>query len=449
MRNNLFRAAVGALALLSIPRAEAAPVEARSAAAFVDSVGVNVHWAYGNVYTRRRADLMDRLGELGIRHVRDGAIPAVYPVARALFQKHGIATTFITGKRKGAYPAPLDAAQIPAELNEIKAGALEACAALEGPNEYDIMHDKRETDWAGAVREYQQRLAAAARADAAFRNVPLLAPSLTSLGAYEKLGDLSAYCDAANIHPYRASRHPDTVAWGANGYGDLERWVLPQAARQAPGKPIHATETGYSQGRDDNRYLPEAVDANYTLRLYAEFFRRGITRTFKYEFVDQGPEVARDKEGKLVENRNGEARFGLLANDLRPKPAFLALKNLLAALREDAPPSAAPFAPARLDFSLEGAPADVRSVLLQKRDGDFYLLLWREVASADPDTRVRFDVPAAPVVLVLPAQIRSAAAALPRDTPDWTRREVRDGRLELAVSDALMLVRLSPEAPTK
>lgn len=448
---NVFLRASAVVALIGMPAiglraAQAEPVPARSAAAFVDSVGVNVHWAYGNVYTRRRSELFARLKELGVRHVRDGAIPAVYPAARELFQKHGIATTFITGKRKGGHPAPLDSMLIPTELRELKAGALEACAAIEGPNEYDIMHDARETDWAAAARDYQQKLAAAVRADPDLKKKTLLAPSLTSTEAYRKVGDLSAYCDVANIHPYRSSRHPDTAAWGGDGYGNLERALLPQAAVQAPGKPIQATETGYSQGRGDNRYLPEAVDARYTLRLYTEFFRRGIARTFKYEFVDQGQELTRNKEGALVENRDGEGRFGLIANDLRPKPAFLALKNLLTLLRETppAPGAAAAFRPASLDFTLEGAPADVRSVLLQKRDGDFYLLLWREAPSADPDTRVQFDVPVAPVTLVLPVtSVRSVAVALPENAALWSRREMRDGRLGLAVSDAVMLVRLS------
>src|SRR3712207_7649518 len=43
---------------------------------------------------------------------------------------------------------------------------------------------------------------------ASSRPVPVLAPSLVIPTSYDKLGDVSAYCDFGNTHPYPGGRNP-------------------------------------------------------------------------------------------------------------------------------------------------------------------------------------------------------------------------------------------------
>ena len=103
-----------------------------------------------------------------------------------------------------------------------------------------------------------------------------------------------------------------------------------------------------------------------TCRIFLEYFSRGVARTFAYELVDAGPN-----------QRRPEIRTSaLLRNDLSEKPAFIALRDAIATLADPGPA----FSPESLDYSLGGGQADLRELLLQKRDGSFYLALWRATA---------------------------------------------------------------------
>src|SRR5207244_4299220 len=100
---------------------------------------------------------------------------------------------------------------------------------------------------------------------------------------------------------------------------------------------------------------------------------RAAARTFDYELLDEHPDPPR---------QNIEANFGLLRNDFSEKPAFVALKRLIALLRDPGPS----FKPGSLGYTIKGAPSTLRQVLLQKRDGSFDLAIWNEVSIWDPAT---------------------------------------------------------------
>jgi hypothetical protein len=57
--------------------------------------------------------------------------------------------------------------------------------------------------------------------------------------------------------------------------------------------------------------ISTSAQAKYIPRLFAEYFRNGIARTFVYEFYDEGTNPA-----------DQEQNFGLINNDLTPKPAY-------------------------------------------------------------------------------------------------------------------------------
>jgi len=87
------------------------------------------------------------------------------------------------------------------------------------------------------------------------------------------------------------------------------------------------------------------------------------------ELVDQGTSLT-----------DREQRFGLLRNDWSPKPAYTAMRNLLA-LASDPGPS---FTRHVLAYGLAGAPSDLRQSLVQRRDGSYTLFLWRDDKIWDP-----------------------------------------------------------------
>jgi hypothetical protein len=62
----------------------------------------------------------------------------------------------------------------------------------------------------------------------------------------------------------------------------------------------------------------------------------------------------------------------LLRNDLSEKPSFRAVKNLITILSDKGPS----FGPDTLNYVLNGSIEYIRQILFQKRNGDFYLMVW-------------------------------------------------------------------------
>ncbi len=120
--------------------------------------------------------------------------------------------------------------------------------------------------------------------------------------------------------------------------------------------------------------MPEDVAGVYTPRVLLEHYLRGEKRVYTYELIDEF-----DDPGLT----NPEAHFGLLRRDLSPKPAYTAMKNLLGLLDDPGPA----FTPAPLPVKVTGYPSDGKYVLTQKRNGQYVLLLWRDVSIYDPVTQ--------------------------------------------------------------
>lgn len=353
---------------------------------FVDSIGVNTHWAYTNVYTNNYTVLREKLAESGIRYVRDGANLRVYPRMSDLYDSFGIKTDLITERRKpGPWPQPLDAAQIDEVLNNIKNQTLAAIVAIEAPNEYDGSHGP-DTDWVGNIRNFSMTLYTKAKADEMLKHVPVVGPSLISLEAYEAVGNSDPFMDIGNQHMYQWTYWPSFNGSDANGTRSIT-WFLDKLARlQSPsGKPVQATESGYTNFVDIVG-LSEEADGKYMPRIFAEFFRRGVSRTYKYEFVNQG-----------MPGREG--LYGLLRNDLSEKPSFRAVKNLIHLLADKGPS----FQPTAFNYVLSGSVENLRHILFQKRNGDFYLMVWLEISSWDVGKKTDLYPPSQQVTLTLQA----------------------------------------------
>jgi len=396
---------------------DAAPMAAKSADHFVDSIGVNVH-AHGDYVTHHEI-LKTKLGELGVRYVRDGAHNKAFELGQSFFAAHGIRTCYITGRRVGGYTewkSPLDLSKVPGEIADIKTQGLAHTVAIEGPNEYDLFSDSRETDWPGKLRKYQQAVFEQVKADPDLRRLPVIGPSLTSEGAYISAGSMDAWMDRACVHHYQSWRHPGTGGWGANGYGSIT-WMLTRCvSQQSPaGKPVWNTECGYSRPG-----TPEHIEGIYAPRMFAEFYRRGYEKSFKYELLGD--------------------EWGLLRGDLTERPAFSAVKNLIALLGD---PGAA-FTPGSLDYTFTSSTSDVRQVLLQKRHGVFYLLLWRETSRWNGDTKVESNVAPANVTLDFNQSIARVDVFQPNISTAIQQSFTTPATISLSVPDQILIVRIRP-----
>ncbi len=356
--------------------AAAAPVAASPADSLVGSIGVNVHFDYtGTPYQSDFATVKQRLLELGVRHVRDflsnerpDQVHSLNELAAA-----GIGSDLILGSPD--FPeSVLD--QTIARLKE-----LNGVEAVEGANEYAINGDSARKSKALA---YQKRLYETIKGDPALASLPILGPSLVGKN-WEELGDVSAYLDAGNIHVYPEGNQPQNR---------LET-VIARAPTNSAQKPLWATETGYTNainwtpgGAGENKPISEAAAGVYYPRLLLEYFAHGLVRTYPYELLNDAPDPELDDR---------ESNFGLLRNDLSPKPAFSAVRNLLQLLADPGPG----FAPGTLDYTLADSGTQLHSSLFEKRDGTFYLALWRWKAIWNPDEKVELPVAPQPVQVQL------------------------------------------------
>ena len=361
-----------ALVALAWPAAAyAAPERASSADALAESAGVNVHIGFLTGVYGSFGDWKPKLVALHVRYIRDG-LTAGDPVQHARLNDlaaSGIRADLLMGDPKNRYGnGTLDEL-----LSALKNDVRSAVVSVEGPNEWDTTAGSYPCDpahpelgcWASDLRAYQQELYTKVKADPALAGLAVVGPAF-ALGSRSAVGDLSPWLDYGNMHPYPGNRNPE---WSLDPAGGNQFGL---AAINSGGAPVFATETGYhnalvsNQGHDP---VSERAAGIYAPRLLLDYFAQAsssgqsVKRTFFYELIDQGNNPY-----------DFQSNFGLLRNDLSEKPAYRALQNLLG-LTED---PGTPFAPGSLDYSLDGASSDIRTVLLEKRDGSFWLALWRQ-----------------------------------------------------------------------
>lgn len=355
----------------SVQPAFAAPVPAKSADAFVDSIGVNVHLTYSGTPYEKFEDLIKpKLKELGIRHIRDGAYQD-----EDFFKKiknladTGIKTTLIFS---GNPP------------NEVVATAKKlagAIKAVEGPNESDLeifnfvyKGDK----FPEGTRNYQKEMYAAVKGDPVTKNLPVVLPSMGWGENADKIGKLSAgdYC---NIHSYPNIGQAPTI--------DLDSYFIPHIHNMCSYHlPKWVTETGYHNTISNELGISEQAAGKYIPRLLLGNFKRNIERTYLYELINQGTDLNDD-----------QSNFGLLRFDGSPKPAFTVIKNMTSLLREPG----VKFTPQSLDYETQGDKQGIETVLLQKSNGDYYLIFWQETKSWDNDSKKDITVPSKKITVSL------------------------------------------------
>lgn len=330
----------------------AAPVTAKSADAFVNSIGVNVHLTYDSY---KNKDLIkSKLQELGVRHIRDGA----YQEADFLAQikdlaKHGIKTLLIFS---GNPPQ-----QVVSTAKKLQ-GAIEG---IEGPNESDLEFfnfSYKGQKFPEATRIYQKEIQAALKADPATKNLPVVLPSMGWGENAQKLGYVGNLGNICNLHSY--------VNLGQRPTADIDSYFIPHAKTMCGGSlPKWSTETGYHNATSQDLGISEQAAGKYIPRLLFENFNRNIQRSYLYELIDQGNDPNDD-----------QGRYGLLKNDGSPKPAFTTIKNIISLLFDSSNPN---FQPHSLDYTLSGDKEGVHTTLLQKTNGDFFLILWQDAVSWD------------------------------------------------------------------
>jgi hypothetical protein len=419
-RRPFLRLLLGAVALTAMlpASASAATVAARSAESFVESIGVNTHTYYtDSVYYRSFSTVEQRLRELGIHHIRENLMPERPDQYERLNQlaAAGIKSTLILG-------APEDGRSGLNELTSILSSDLRGSVdAVEGPNEYDLHGD---SSWMSNLAPYQSQLYSAIKSNPALAALPVIGPSLGNTNSDGS--NISGSLDYGNIHSYPNGEAPE----------DNVSRLLSMATDMSGSKPVMATETGYHTALNwtgDHKPVSEAAEATYMPRLFLDYFSRGIVRTFSYELVDEFPNPGNDES---------ESNFGLLHNDLSPKPAFTALKNLTSILADPGPA----FTPAKLAYTVSGDQSGLQQVLLQKSDGSYYLALWRDNSVWNNESLTALSAPEGSVKL----NFGSTPGGVEEYVPNSSSQPLRsiaaaDGAVSVNVGAQVVIVKVSTD----
>ena len=415
----------GACSLAVAPAASADVVKPKSAGSFRDSVGVVTHVVYFDTAYANWPRVVARLDELGVRHLRDGLYGNPSPAWRDWNQRyfeavdlaaaHGMRFNFIVGK-PGFPGGTLD------QLLDVARGRLRhATEALEEPNEYD--HFNGGHGWATRLTAYSRELYRKAKRSPSLRRLPIVGPSFGTTNGAGRVGDQRSYLDVGNIHPYTYGLSPDPRHVRAE---------LVKGSAVSGRKPVWATEAGFHNAMrgpaSEQPGVSEGAAAVYLTRTFLQHYASGIRRTYAYELLDE----KRDLRG-----RDPQQHYGLLRRDFSPKPAFTALKNLLALV---GPAGARPaLRPLRLGVR---GPGDLHRLLLRRADGRYLLALWRTASVWNPARRHALQVAPRQVVLSLPGAKRVRRANPVRSARLHPQR-LHDGQVRLRMNGQPVLLEIS------
>lgn len=398
-RSVTLKFAAVAVALIFTEPAHAA--NAQHLAKFLESFGVG-----GGVYPGREAQYI----YLGVRNNRDGGVTTPTGVTNAI-NLHN--STLIPGVNPGVKASLLTISQpgwptIPQFMGYAEslatAGALLAIEGVNEPHNFGVTYNGRYGggggDWL-PVAQFTRDLRAAVVADPWISTYPVFSPSETGAesGNYglqwtqipkggadptkqtaAGVPDGTIYYDFANAHNYVCSIFPDPVrpnqawlasdpsvnqpgfdgeygnngvTWGAKyaGYTPTQLLTLPKVT----------TETGWQTGSGKG-FVSEDTQGKVLLNTLLDQFKRGWAYTFFYELYDGGTSLG---------------TWGLFHSDKSPKLAATYFHNLTSALVDVSYGSLG-----QLPYSFTG-PATVHDLLLQRSDGQFFLILWNERVPGD------------------------------------------------------------------
>ena len=361
---------------VSAPVVQTVLIATRGADDFVNSIGVNTHLGYWDTPYGSGFDgiVKPRLIQLGVRHARDAGtvvsddswMQSVYGRMRDLADR-GIKFDLVMLPAAGS----TDFSTL-GQWNRLISYAGYAVESFEGLNEHDL---SGRPNWVGETRAFQMALFGNVRADGRTASLPVYGPSIGQPGNAGAVGSLTGYLSNGNLHPYPGGKVP------LANLASHEQLVAPIGGSGA----WVVTETGYHTALASTSGHPavsEDAMARYIPRVLLDNFGAGITRSYLYEFLDEGTSLAEQ-----------EQNFGLLRYDGSPKPAFTALQNLIALLSDPG----TPFVPSPLSIRIAGDTAGVTRMAFSKRDGRQYLVLWQDVSS--------FNLGSKTTVYVAPKQV--------------------------------------------
>ncbi|MBY2924978.1 calcium-binding protein [Rhizobium leguminosarum] len=332
----------------------------------IRSFGIDTHIDYTDGKYSNVGEVVKALNYLGLDTVRDHAPnSASDPNGQThLGDAAEAGVQFVFSAQR-----EVDPATVAQRLHSFVQAHLGSVVGIEGPNEVNNWPvSYHGLSGQAAAVAYQKDLSADVNADPLLKNIPVL-----GFTGYT----VASASDYTTIHTYAKD--------GDQPYSWLSRESGVQRAAD-PGKPLAITETGYhtSLTADTNggwEGVSEATQAKLLLNTLMDGAALGSKQTFIYELLD----AYSDPQGT-----NQEKHFGLFHLDYSAKPAATAIHNLTEILADDGAAKAS-FSAGTLNYSIDGLPSSARSLLTEKSDGSYQIIVWNEpdIWSQSSDTAIQ------------------------------------------------------------
>jgi Concanavalin A-like lectin/glucanases superfamily len=396
-----------------------------SADGFVDSIGVNASFNYqGSVYDTQFNAVASLLVASGIRHIRAG-VSQNWPTYNARLNQLGQAGIHSELVTMGTETA--------SQLQSYPSLVSQSIEAYEGPNEPDLSGNP---NWLANTETFMQLLQTAVKGNAATAKLAIIGPSVVSPAGEAAFGNISTDLDYGNIHPYYGTNNPGNTGTGSLtpfGRSGSIAYFMGEAGQVSGTKPIFATETGYGTDPAIAGNVSELCEGKEAPRTYFEHFRHGIVRTLPYQFVQQG--TAYGALGFF-------SYMGFLRQDLSPKPSYSAMTALIGLLSD----KGSTFSTAPLTYTLGGNVNNLDHLLMEKRNGTYYLAMWIEVPSWSAVTNADLTAPPQSVTIALPTTVNTGSLYSLGDTGSMTSSTVAMSRgfVTVPVSDRATVLAFHP-----
>lgn len=414
--------------IVSIPYTNqlAAQEYARMSDSFVESIGINTKLAYSDTPYAQFDSVKRMLLDAGIRYYRD----EITTNTDILLKQDNLANAGIKllalihpDKYKNQDTLIENGLDILLSQYDVE----KTLTGIENPNETDIWPiTYKGLKHPQSIVEYSKDLAVAVK-KSRWPNLTVLGPSYSNPWNYNDIKN--SFGDFNNIHPYQGARMPENTEDGQSLPFYLKRVNV-----IIPDKKVWATETGnYTTTLPDKNLwftnVSELVQAKYTLRTYLAYYKAGVIKTYVHMLVDY---------------YNGddwcEARFGICRSDWSPKPAYTGLKNLIGLLNDPGPE----FTPNSLNYSLKGKTSGVNHLLLQNRQGTFFLILWRQVSGWDYNSAKEIAVDPINISVVFEKEIKGAKVYIPLNSDTILTNYGETDSIAVQVPDHPLVIQIEP-----
>jgi hypothetical protein len=387
------------------------------AADLVSRLGVVTHIDYTDSQYAAVGQVVDSLRYLGLMRVRnDGPRPNADPAGQrnlGAAAAAGVQFLFVCGDDSPAGTI--------ARLRSFLAQFPKSIVAIEGPNEvnnFPVRYSGR--TGTPAARGYQADLFDRVKADPVLRRLPVL--------SFTDWPPAAGKADWNNVHVYpKNGEQPFTSLLGAiRMEQDID-----------PGRGIAFTEGGYHNllGQSRGRGwagVSDDVQARLVLNYYLDAAKLGAKAVFLYQLLDAYPDRPHSDQ---------EKHFGLFDIEFRPKPAAIGIRNFVQLLA-DTSPGAASFAVTPLSFRISQLPDTAHTLLIQKSDGSYLVILWNEPDIWDEASERRIAVPAKQVAVDIAGGFEEASLYRPLRAAVPVESFSRGQKIVLDLSDEPLILKV-------